>query len=296
MNPGQRINLFKKVARRLAEMSFSDGDLILRQFNFPWTDQWEGSGNAYSYYLEMIERGKDEDLVDLHEYLFPRDPLPGVAAADSGAIWKTDYLGLFLSHSSKRALQVTQIKNELLSFGIDAFVAHQDIEPTSEWLTEIRKALSSCHAFAAIICGDFQSSHYCDQEVGFALQRGILVIPVRVELDPYGFMAPLQGISAFNLKPSEIASELRKLIVNHPTTRDAAAAAERASIARLGDDFLNSSNFGTSTELLKRLESYGKLPRVVVEKIAASWEKNDQIAKCMGIPRRMEVFLKRHLA
>lgn len=256
---------------------------------------WEGSGDNYDYYLAMVERGENENLIELHEYLFPDDPLPGVVSADSTNLWKPNHLRLFLSHSSRRALQVTQIKTELLEFGIDAFVAHEDIEPTTDWLNEIRRSLNTCHALAAILCDDFKTSMYCDQEIGFALQRGILVIPVRVALDPYGFMAPLQGVAAFKMKPAEIALEIRKLVSNHPTTKDAAVAAERVALANLVDGFISSSNYGTSTTLLKRLESYEKLPRALVDKIAANWEKNDQISGCAGIPRRMEFFLKRHL-
>ena len=295
MKPGQRINLLKKLAKKLAEFSYTDGDLILRQFNLPWTDQWQGGGDNYNYYLSMVESGKNEHLVELHEYLFPHDPLPGLVTTEIANGWKANHLRLFLSHSSKRALQVGQIKHELLAYGIDAFVAHEDIEPTTEWLKEITKALASCHALAAILCGDFKTSRYCDQEIGFALQRGILVIPVRVAADPYGFMAPLQGVAAFDLKPVEIASEIRKLILSNPTTKEIAAVGERTSMENLVREFLTSSNYGTSTALLKQLESYESLPEALVESIEANWKKNDQITGCGGIPRRMEIFFARHL-
>ncbi len=86
-----------------------------------------------------------------------------------------------------------------------AFVAHEDIAPTTDWLNEIRKALNTCHAFTALICEEFPKSRYCDQEVGFAMQRGILVMPIRLEGDPYGFMAPLQGVNAFEKSPKYCA-------------------------------------------------------------------------------------------
>jgi hypothetical protein len=294
MKPGQRINLLKKLAKRLAEFTYSEGDLILRQFSIPWTDQWSGGGDNHSYFLAMVERGDDEHLVSLHNYFFPDDPLPGLVVSESITSWKPSHLRLFISHSSKRALQVGQIKTELLAFGVDAFVAHDDIEPTTEWLIEIRKALGSCHALVAVLCDDFKSSNYCDQEVGFGLQRGIPIIPVIVNLNPYGFMGPLQGFAATDLSPSIIASAIRKLLFNHATTKDIAEIAEQVSLEKLVNDFLNSSNYGISTTLLQRLEGYDSLPRPIVNKVAMDWKKNDQITGCMGIPRRMELFLKRH--
>jgi hypothetical protein len=294
MKTGQRINLIKKLATRLGEHGYGDGDLTLRQFGLPWTDSWTGSGGPVDYFLAMVEHGDVGHLSAMHAYLFPGDPLPGLAATPAGGRWQEGTLRLFLSHSSTKKLLVAQIKQELLEFGIESFVAHEDIEPSREWLDEIRLALNTCHAFAAILCQEFKKSNYCDQEVGYALQRGLLVIPVRLEIDPYGFMAPLQGVPAFNKKPSEIAADIRKLLLTHPTTKPIIGVAEEKRIEHLVNDFLCSTDFGTSTKLLKNLEAYDVLPKKLIEKIAANWEKNDQIVGCLGIPRRMGYFLKHH--
>lgn len=293
MKVGQRINLIKKLAKHLAEFGFSEGNLILRQFGLPWSNGWS-AGEEESYFLSMLEKGQDEQLVELHEYLFPEDTLPGISLSPRGGNWSEGSLRLFLSHSSKKKLLVTQIKQELLEYGVESFVAHEDIEPTKEWLEEIKLALNTCHAFVAILCSDFKSSNYCDQEVGYALQRGLLVVPVRVKIDPYGFMAPLQGVSAFEKEPVEIAKEIKKLLALHPTTKPLMMAAESKRVERLVNDFLCSSNYPTSTALLKKLEAYDVLPIKLVEKIKKNWEKNDQIYGCRGIPRRMEDFFKYH--
>lgn len=294
MKTGQRVNLIKKLATRMAERGFAEGDMILRQFKLPWTDSWNSSGGLNDYFLAMLEQGDVDKLAGLHEYLFPDDSLPGVSATPTGGHWSEGTLRLFLSHSSTKKLLISQIKQELAAFGIESFVAHEDIEPTREWLDEIKIGLNTCHALVAVLCREFKSSNYCDQEVGYALQRGLLIIPVRLEIDPYGFMAPLQGVPAFQKTPGEIAADIKKLLLAHPTTKILMGAAEEKRIARLVDDFLCSSSYGTSTTLLKTLESYATLPRKLVEKIASNWEKNDQIRGCLGIPRRMDVFLKHH--
>ena len=294
MKTGQRINLIKKVAAHLAEVGWSEGDLILRQFQLPWTDTWDGPGNPYDYFLRMIENATVEQLTELHEYLFPKEALPRSNAMPASNPWTEGMFHLFLSHSSKKKALATEIKQELSGYGIESFVAHADIEPTREWLDEIRVALNTCHAFAAILCEDFKTSNYCDQEVGHALQKGLLVIPLRLEIDPYGFMAPLQGVSAFDKQPNEIAADIRNLLLSHPTTKPIMVPIEEKSLERLVNDFLTSDNFGTSTKLLRKLEGIDTLPKLLVEKIAKNWEKNNQIAGCMGIPRRMDAFLRHH--
>ncbi len=294
MNVGQRINLIKKLASRLGDMGFTEGDLILRQFKLPWADSWNGSGSMTDYFLAMLEQGDVDKLSGLHVYLFPGDPLPGISAAPTGGQWSDGALRLFFSHSSSKKLLVSQIKQELNKFGIDAFVAHEDIEPSREWLNEIKIALNTCHAFVGLLCNEFKASKYCDQEVGYALQRGLLVIPLRLETDPYGFMAPLQGVAASKKSPGEISADILKLLHAHPTTKVLMAQAEAKSLERLVNDFLCSSDYATSTKLLKTLEDYGTLPKKLVDKIATNWEKNDQIYGCAGIPGRMRYFLRRH--
>jgi hypothetical protein len=294
MKTGQRINLMKKLAARLAEMGWTEGDLVLRQFGLPWSPSWDGPADTAEYFLKMVEQGEVEKLSELHEYLFPGDSLPSGTAAPQGGHWPDGTFRLFLSHSSKKKGLVTEIKQELSEHGIESFVAHADIEPTKEWLGEIRRALNTCQAFAAILCQDFKDSKYCDQEVGHALQRGLLVIPVRVEIDPYGFMAPLQGVSAFEKSASVIAADILKLLLTHPTTKPLMISIEEKATERLVNNFLCSDNFGASSRLLKKLEAYETLPKTLVEKITLNWKKNDQIAGCNGIPRRMDNFLRYH--
>jgi hypothetical protein len=62
MKTGQRINLIKKLAIRLSETGWSEGDLILRQFGLPWSAVWEGPANPFDYFLAMIEQGTVEKL------------------------------------------------------------------------------------------------------------------------------------------------------------------------------------------------------------------------------------------
>jgi hypothetical protein len=83
----------------------------------------------------------------------------------------------------------------LRELGVDTFVAHSTITPTDEWQKVIESALRSCDAMAALITPDFKGSEYCNQELGVALARDILVIPVRQGADPHGFLRNQQGIS-----------------------------------------------------------------------------------------------------
>ncbi len=79
-------------------------------------------------------------------------------------------------------------------WGVDTFVAHDDIEPTREWQDAIEAALRTCDALCALMTSDFIESKWCDQEVGFAIARRKLVVAVKLGTDPYGFIAKYQAV------------------------------------------------------------------------------------------------------
>ena len=112
---------------------------------------------------------------------------------------------VFLSHVSSAKVQVAKFKEDLELYGVSAFVAHNDITPTTKWQEEIKKELARMDALVALLTDDFHTSDYTDQEIGFALAREVPVYPVRLGMDPYGFIAGIQAITTgWNNAPAEI--------------------------------------------------------------------------------------------
>jgi TIR domain len=214
-----------------------------------WThDEWEGTGHAL--YLVIPERlflgaskKRDEvqkkirsDLNDLHNFqnehiavVFlemdvaeDRDwrqesgllitPSQSVAPESARRIWGDDGFRLFLCHKAEVKKQTASLKENLGLFGISAFVAHEDIRPTRKWQDEIENALHSMDAFAALMTENFHNSDWTDQEVGFALARGIPVIAVQLERIPYGFLGRFQALRA---SWDDAAEGIVKLLIKH---------------------------------------------------------------------------------
>ena len=113
---------------------------------------------------------------------------------------------------------MTELKNHLRSWAVSAFVAHEDIEPTKEWIEEIEVALSSCDALAAYLTPTFPDSRWCDQEVGFCVGRRVLLLPIRAGLDPYGFIGRYQAIQGGGASPRELSDRVVEVLATHPST------------------------------------------------------------------------------
>jgi TIR domain len=145
-------------------------------------------------------------------------PLRIVTPEASLRVWGDTGYKVFLSHKTEVKKKTAAIKDALKLFGISAFVAHEDIHPTKAWQEEIENALTSMNSFVALLSENFHESNWTDQEVGFALGRGVPVVCVKLGRDPYGFIGKFQALSC---SWAEAPVEIAKLLISDPAMVDA---------------------------------------------------------------------------
>jgi hypothetical protein len=215
MNPGERITLIKRIAGTLSEQDYSDIRLTLGEFGVPYDDEF--AGGLYEMVLDAGRGASDEALLELHAYLHPdaRTQTP-----TSGGPWDPGAFRLFISHTHAHRQFAGALRTSLKRVGIDAFVAHDTIEPGSEWLDVIESALNTCDAAAALLTPDFRQSKWCDQEIGFCMARSVPIVVLRMPEDPHGFIGKYQGIQ---VGPSDSGSKISPrvfdLLAKHELTR-----------------------------------------------------------------------------
>lgn len=209
---------------------------------------------------------------------------PKSTVDDVSRIWQLSYLRLFLSHISTHKTVISNLKDELGIYGISGFVAHEDIEPTKEWESEIFLALNSANALAAFLTSDFHKSNWTDQEVGIALGRGLLVIPIKIGIDPYGFMAGKQAMPGSFEKIEQLTTDLIDILLKHHTTSKIMHEALIVSL-ETAMSFINARK---ASQMIIRTNNFtqGQLGR-----IQQARESNDQVAKSFGVPEKIEHYL-----
>lgn len=215
MNRGERIHKITSAARLLGERDWDEIDLVLRNFSLPTRNQWQGTQR--SYVIQMMDQIDDEALLELHDYLTGE---PAGAPHQRGGPWEEGWFRLFLSHISTRKNFVGEVKTELADYGIDAFVAHDDIEPTQEWRDTIELALGTCDALAAFLHPGFHESLWTDQEVGYALATRVKIVPLMFGLNPHGFMGRFQGAQVASSSPAQVAEAIYTALLKDHRTRD----------------------------------------------------------------------------
>jgi TIR domain len=132
---------------------------------------------------------------------------------DTLAFWRPGHVRLFISHRDGHKIGAKGLAQALETYGISSFVAHDTIKPLTEWRHEILKALETMEIMLVYLTNDFEDSIWTQQEVGYALGKGIPVVSLKLDRkDPPGFISHVQAQKGSNDDPAASASALYKLI------------------------------------------------------------------------------------
>jgi len=88
---------------------------------------------------------------------------------------------VFISHSSRDAAVAIQIVAALESAGVQCWVAPRDIPAGTDYNASIMTGINACHAMVLLVSRHSAESGPVKREVERALNRKVLVIPVRLE-------------------------------------------------------------------------------------------------------------------
>jgi len=215
-------------------------------------------------YVETESLSKDQSLAIAKRLLGARVTAP----SDEKRIWDETGYRVFLGHKAEVKREAASLKHSLRIYGISAFVAHADIQPTREWQEEILNALASMDAFIALLTPKYHQSFWTDQEVGYAVCRGVPLIAVKLGRDPYGFIGKFQALSCgWEDAPLQIA----KLLVQQPRMLNAYIdAVSKCETYEMGN---------IQAGLLPTLQN---LAGEQVERLVEAFNKNSQVDGCYG--------------
>ena len=91
-------------------------------------------------------------------------------------------------------------------------------------------------AFLAIHTVGFSKSFWTQQEIGFAVGRGVKVISFQMGEDPTGFISKQQALARRSRTAEEIAAEIDTILSKDAATADKLNSAKRAAGLGSGTD------------------------------------------------------------
>jgi hypothetical protein len=202
-------------------------------------------------------------------------------------LWGPQPARVFLSHVAAHKIAVAGLKRSLGTFGLSAFVAHEDIEPTLDWRDEIDLALRSMHIMVALLTPDFHQSYWTDQEIGAAFARGLPVVPVRLGSDPYGFLGRYQALPGDLAKPDELASSIVEVLEKKPSVSDLMREA-------LVQGLESANSFANAKLVTSRIERTEGFSEEQLARMQAAITANDQVLSAIRVPERLRRYVEAH--
>ncbi|MEO9969479.1 MAG: toll/interleukin-1 receptor domain-containing protein [Hyphomonadaceae bacterium] len=234
MKVSAKLDLIDKIGRELqSRYSYEEINGYLTEFGISIGD-YNGTNSKWVYSKTQLSGQKLELILQIAQDL-DIQAQSDLLSQTLPANWlETDNLKLFISHISIDKDKATRLRDCLVPLGVSAFVAHEDIEPTKIWREEILKALSTMDAFLSIHTDGFSKSFWTQQEVGFAVARGVKRIAFKMGEDPTGFLSAQQALPRRNRNAEEIAACVVDLLKADELTAAFFTSDDNAN--RIGDE------------------------------------------------------------
>lgn len=198
--------------------ALTDTNMLLAEFGLPpigeigpWDDVAERLGERFTGLSDTTLTRMGAAVFDL-----PESDVARAAVHDPTGLWTDGMVRLFITHSAIHKGFAHKVAERLGTAGVHGFVAHDSVEVTAEWQTVIERALNTCDALAALVHPEANGSVWCQQEIGWAMGRGIPHFLIRIPTVPTGFPARTQWSMCEPDAPDVAAEHILKWVNGLP--------------------------------------------------------------------------------
>ena len=193
---------------------------------------------------------------------------------------------VFVSYSTDDKILAGKIKQLLEGYGLSVFLAHDDIPPLCEWQEEISKNLDNCDVFIPILTGSFHMSEWTDQEVGIAYGLKKLIIPLKVDTAPYGFISKIQACKLYVENPVITCQKIISVLKDNGFLEHVFDCLLR--------DLESAPSFDYANATVKELIEYGNLNKEQINQIIRIAIRNNQFRLSRKGSKFLDSLTKKH--
>ncbi len=267
--------------------TFDRTNLLLGECGFQRLDPYDNNGEFT--FADSIREISDSDLIEMYSIVTDTDVDDVDAYIDTtnSSLWKSGYVRVFLSHSAAHKQFIGHVADELAVSGIHAFVAHDTMEYEEPWQDQIEHGLRTMQAFVAIIHPEFLPSAWCQQQVGWALGRGVPRNAIRYPSDPAGFVGRTQWPQAAEMNDREVAALILAWVSRIPEFSDQIVVGLLAAL-RAADNYMDAG------ATAKRIATIDTLTQAQWTELAEIYHTNDQVGRAGLVRRALAPYYQSH--
>lgn len=118
---------------------------------------------------------------------------------------------VFFSHSTKDFSWIEPIVAQVNAMGLKGYVYEHDSQPGRPVAPKIKSAITRSQVFVAFLTMNSHDAPYVQQEIGYAQDKGKLIVPFVEQGVPERSIAMLQGIERIEFNPQNLQDAINKL-------------------------------------------------------------------------------------
>ena len=183
-------------------------------------------------------------------------------------------LDVFISHADEDKKIAKEIAEELRKYdGVNAFVAHDDLDPGTDWKNDLTQHIFDCDSFMIVLTNKFHQAEWTEQEVGIAHAFKKTMIPIRFDKTPtLGFMDDFQATKiSYPLVEGEIKNLVDVIV--------AYSEEGQRQIKRLISRLSSAGSFAQANAFANILfDTTSKFTKEQINMIAKAYLENGQIS------------------
>ena len=218
-----------------------------------------------------------------------RDVGKEVEDEDAASMSPSVSVRVFISYSHNDKVLAGRLKAALDGFGLEVFLAHEDLDPSVEWQDVIMEHLKRADIFLPLITRHFSESDWTDQESGIAHALDKVIVPIAVTSHfPYGFVAKYQAWKLNDPKtPMHCEQLIEAIIKNQPKIVP-------YLLPVLIKSFASSGNFDNAGLRAKLLLSFSGIKKEQALEIFQAAATNNQIYGSWAAVSSVKELIKRY--
>lgn len=125
---------------------------------------------------------------------------------------KPNLMNLFISYAAADRLWVEQLGQHLRGDKANTVFCDQHLAPIVDWWNAILTAIENADAILYILSPQSVESLYCRAEIGYALERGLLIVPIFLQSCEYPTMLKRRRVQYYRSSETEPLDQVAERI------------------------------------------------------------------------------------
>lgn len=184
----------------------------------------------------------------------------------------------FISYASGDESHGLRVQAYLKSFGIEAFLSENSIDPGDDWRDTLIKKLKQCKFFVLILTTNYHARYFTDQEFGMAVAMDKTIFVLRLDdTRPYGFMPHYQFVDERMAHLDPRQSNMIRMI-----KAISGVVGVRLELKKYLQDLIDSGSYRATSSAIEKIIEYDNFTAEALDMMETALSENSEVYEAIS--------------